>query len=101
MDKIFEVAGIPMLLVLVCFYYGMKLLITKDVSLIRGNDKPKPKDNDKYCKAAAVLILSYGGASLLMGALLFVNSYIAFAEIVVATVVLGFGWKDINSKYGA
>lgn len=100
MDKILEVIGIPLLLFAICLYYGIKLMVSNDSTLVRGKDKPKPKDEKNYCYWGGILIMAYGVASLLLGLLLLVNVYIGMAEIVIATIAFGICWKKMSSKYG-
>ena len=46
----FEQAGIPLLLFVICMYYGFKLVILQDVSAIRGKNKEPVKDEKAYAK---------------------------------------------------
>ena len=39
-------------------------------------------------------------ATLVMMFLLFWNTYIAVAEIIICTVILGILWHNMNAKYG-
>lgn len=101
MDVIFEQAGIPLLIFIVCVYYGLRLIILHDVGAIRGKDKPPVRDEVKYAVAAGKLILFLGAATLIMAILIFVNVYVALAEFVVCLLVMGFFWKRMEEKYGA
>lgn len=49
-DQILETAGIPLLLFVILIYYGMRLWFMKDISAIRGKNKPPVKDEEKLCK---------------------------------------------------
>ncbi len=99
-EKIFELAGIPALLVVICMYYGIRLIVTKDATTIRGRNQAVLKDEKAYAVEAGKLMLFFGAATLIMGILLFVNINIAVAEIIVCTVILGILWKRMNDKYG-
>lgn len=101
MEMIFERAGIPLLLFAICMYYGIRLLILKDISAIRSKDKPPVRQEERYAKAAGILILLFGGATFVMAVLIFVNLYAAFAEIAVCTVLMGIAWKRLEERYGA
>lgn len=96
----FEVAGIPLLLFAVLVYYGLRLLIKKDVSAIRGKDKPPVRDEAMYARGAGALILFLAAATLIMALLLFVNAYAALLEFVAATLVMGILWRRMDKKYG-
>lgn len=100
MNDIFEQAGIPLLITLVCIYYGLRLIILHDVSAIRSKDKPPVREQEKYAVAAGRLILFLGAAALGMAVLIFVNVYAALAEFVVCLVIMGILWKRMEEKYG-
>ncbi len=99
-EKFLELAGIPLLLFVILMYYGMRLWIMKDITAIRGKNKPPVKDEAAYAKAAGQLMVFFAVATLLMMVLLFWNLYAAVAEIVVCTVILGILWSRMNKKYG-
>ena len=46
------------------------------------------------------LLLFFGAATFLMAILVFVNVYVAVAEIVICTVILGILWKRMEDQYG-
>lgn len=96
-----EQAGIPLMLFVICMYYGMRLMILKDVSAIRGKNKDPLKDEEGYAKEGGKLILFFAAATLVMAVLVFINLYVAVAEIIVCTIILGILWKRMNEKYGA
>lgn len=56
-QTILEQAGIPLLLFVICMYYGLKLMILQDVSTIRGKNKEPVKDEKAYAKKGGALIL--------------------------------------------
>lgn len=100
-ETFLEQAGIPLLIFIVCMYYGMRLLILQDIGAIRGKDKAPVRDEKGYAVSAGKLILFFGAATFLMGILIFVNVYAAVGEIVVCTLILGILWKRMNDRYGA
>lgn len=97
----FEQAGIPLLLFVICMYYGLRLIIFQDIHLIRSKEKGPVKDEKAYARESGKLILFFGAATLVMVALIFVNVYIAVGEIIVCTLVMGVLWKRMNDKYGS
>lgn len=101
MEKILELAGIPLLLFVICMYYGIRLLVLQDAASIRGKGKPPAKDEKKYATEAGKLIIFFGAATFLMAILVCINLYAAVAEIICATLVFGILWKKMNDKYGA
>ena len=100
-QTILEQAGIPLLLFVICMYYGLKLMILQDVSIIRGKNKEPVKDEKAYAKKGGALILFFGFATLVMTFLLFVDLYVALAQIIICTIIFGVLWKKMDDKYGA
>ncbi|MBQ9327185.1 MAG: hypothetical protein IJ225_01455 [Solobacterium sp.] len=100
-DTFMAQAGIPVLLSVVGFYYAWRLLYMKDLDCIRGKDKPpvRRKIHDAYAKEAGTLILLFSCAVVVNAILLFVNIYVAFAEIVLAVIVLFARWRKMVAKY--
>ena len=43
-DTIIEQAGIPLLLLVICVYYAIRLIVLHDSQAIRGKNKPPVKD---------------------------------------------------------
>ena len=100
-ETIMSHAGIPLMLAAVGFYYAWRLLCMKDLDCIRGKDKPpvRKKVHDAYAAEAGKLILIFSCAVVVNAALLFVNIYIAFAEILAVTVYLFRAWRKMVAKY--
>lgn len=95
-----EVAGIPLLLFAVLVYYGVRLLVMKDVTVIRGKHKPPVKDTAMYVKSASSLIFFLAFATLVMAFLMFINTYAALGEFIAATLIMGILWRRMEQKYG-
>ena len=68
-DAIIEQAGIPLLLLVICVYYAIRLIVLHDSQAIRGKHKPPVKDEEAYCKAGGKLLLFFGAATFLMAIL--------------------------------
>ena len=58
-DTIIEQAGIPLLLLVICVYYAIRLIVLHDSQAIRGKHKPPVKDEEGGRKVAAVLRCGY------------------------------------------
>jgi len=101
MSYILEQAGIPLMIFVVCIYYGMRLIFLHDIGAIRSKDKPPVKEAEKYAVEAGKLILFLGAGTLGMAVLLFYNVYVALGEFIVCLLVMGFLWKKMEEKYGA
>lgn len=93
-------AGIPLFVFVACLYAGLKLLIFKDISLVRGKDRPPVKDKEEFARRGGILILFFAASTLVMMGLLFVNVYVALAQIVVCTAVFAILWKKMSDTYG-
>lgn len=99
-EMILEQAGIPLLLFVICVYYGVRLLVLKDAEAIQGKNRGPLKKPEEYAVGAGWLLLFFAGATLLMAILLFINIYAAVVQIAVCTIILGVLWKRLNDKYG-
>lgn len=100
-ETFLEMAGIPLLIFVICMYYGIRLVISKDISMIRGKGKAPVRDEKEYLEGAAKLMFFLGAAALLMAVLVFVNLYVATAEIIISTFIMGILWKRLEMKYGS
>ena len=101
MDQILQVAGIPILTAVVCVFFAIKLLVFKDTDSIRGNMNRKLKDKDLYARYAGILLLVFGVCSLIMAALLFVNTTAALIQIGISVLITALLWKKVEENYGA
>ena len=63
-DTIIEQAGIPLLLLVICVYYAIRLIVLHDSQAIRGKNKPPVKDEEAYCKAGGKLLLFFGDSGV-------------------------------------
>lgn len=100
-EKILEQAGVPIIVFVFCMYYGVRLIVFRDVEAIRGRNRGVVRDEKNYAITAGKLILFFGAAALGMAVLIFINLYAALGEIIVSTLILGILWKRMNDKYGA
>ena len=101
LEAVLEQAGIPLLVFVICIYYGFRVRVHGDLESIRGKNKPLVRDKEMYQKRAGDLILLLGAATLVMAFLLFVSVYAAFVEICISIVLFGILWKSIEERYGA
>ena len=99
-DTIIEQAGIPLLLLVLGVFYALRVFVLHDRQARGGKKKPPVKDEEAYCKAGGKLLLFFGAATFLMAILVFVNVYVAVAEIIICTVILGILWKRMEDQYG-
>lgn len=101
MEEILNQAGVPFVVAIVCVVYGIRMILTGDVSLLRSKNAGPLKDEKEYAKQGGILMIFLGLASVLMGILIFINLYVAIGEMIAAMLILGIAWKNMNSKYGA
>jgi hypothetical protein len=91
--------GIEMLVFAVCMYFGIRLVITRDISILYKEDPGKIKHPKEYTLYGGILILFFGVAALIMGIISFYNPVAAVISIVAAAVLLGVGWKYMHEKF--
>ncbi len=101
LEVILEQSGIPLLLFVLCMYYGIRMIIMQDTSIVRGKNAEALRDEKAYAKHGGILVLALGGASFIMAILMLINTYAAVAEIIICTIIIGVLWKKMNDKYGA
>ncbi len=97
-----SMAMIPILMLIILAYYGVRLLVLHDISAIRGKDQlGKLKDEERYAKEAGKLMLFLAAGSLIMTVLLYFQVIAAVVQIVVWIIVFGILWKKMDERYGA
>ena len=100
LEYILNQAGIQLLFFVVFMFYGIRFLVVKDSSCIKGKNMGPLKNEKEFAKTGGKLILFFGVGTLLMAVLIFVNIYAAVAEIIICTMIMGVLWKRMNDKYG-
>ena len=101
-ENYWSMAMIPILMLIVLAYYGVRLLVLHDISAIRGKDQTgKLKDEERYAKEAGKLMLFLAAGSLVMTVLLYFQVIAAVVQIVVWIIVFGILWKKMDERYGA
>ena len=101
-DTYWSMAMIPILMLAVLAYYGVRLLVLHDISAIRGRDQHgKVKDEKHYAAEAGKLMLFLAAGSLIMAVLLYFQVIVAVVQIVVWVIVFGILWKKMDERYGA
>ena len=100
-DQILETAGIPLLLFVILILLWNAVMVYEKISPpSEERIKPPVKDEENYAKCAGKLMFFFAVATLVMMLLLFWNTYVAVAEIIICTVILGILWHNMNAKYG-
>jgi hypothetical protein len=91
--------GIEMLAFAVCMFFGIRLIITRDVTIIKKEKPEEIKHPREYTFYAGLIIIFLGVAALVMGIVSFFNAVASFVVIIVATLIMGIMWKFMHEKY--
>ena len=91
--------GIEILAFLVCMFFGIRLIITRDVKIIKKENPESIKHPKEYTFYAGLIIIFLGISAIAMGIISFFNQVAALIVIVVAVVIMGFMWKVVHEKY--
>ena len=91
--------GIEILAFIVCLFFGIRLIVTRDVKIIKKDDPESIKHPREYTLYAGIIIIFLGVSAIAMGIVSFFNQIAALVVIVVAVVIMGFMWKIAYEKY--
>ncbi len=91
--------GIEMLVFAVCLFFGMRLIITRDVSIIKKENPEEIRHPKEYTLYAGLIILFLGVSALVMGIVSFYDAVAALIVIIVAVIAMGIMWKLMHEKY--
>ena len=102
LKEILDLTWIPILAFALSFCSGIHMLIIKRrPSYLKKKDDMRPmKDEERYAKEGGRLLIFFALGAAIMCALLFVNQWMALAEIVVFFLVFSVRWRDVEEKYG-
>ena len=98
-QAIIDQMGIELLVFAACLYFGLKLIITRDVKILKRDDPESIKHPREYALYGGLLILFLGVSALVMGIVSFFNTIAAFVVIVVAFIIMSVIWKFMHEKY--
>ena len=91
--------GIEMLAFAVCMFFGIRLIITRDVTILK-KDKPEEIRNPKeYTLYAGWIIIFLGVAALAMGVVSIFDPMMGLIVIIGAVILMALMWKVIYDKY--
>jgi CHASE2 domain-containing sensor protein len=99
--SIMEQAGLPLLSFVLCLYFGIRLMLTHDSTVIRGKNKPPVKDEKEYTRLGGILVICLGIAMFVMAVLLFISVVAALVIICLSVIAFAVLWKRMNEKYGS
>ncbi len=92
--------GIEILAFAVCMFFGIRLIITRDVKILKKENPESIKHPNEYTFYAGLIIIFLGVSAIAMGIVSFFNEVAALVVIVVAVVAMGIMWKFMYEKYG-
>ena len=91
--------GIEILAFAVCMFFGIRLIITRDVKILKKENPESIKHPNEYTFYAGLIIMFLGISAIAMGIVSFFNQIAALIVIVAAVVIMGFMWKIVYEKY--
>ncbi len=91
--------GIEILAFAVCMFFGIRLIVTRDVKILKKENPESIKHPNEYTFFAGLIIIFLGISAIAMGIVSFFNQIAALIVIVVAVVIMGFMWKIVYEKY--
>ena len=92
--------GIEILAFAVCMFFGIRLIITRDVKILKKENPESIKHPNEYTFYAGLIIIFLGVSAIAMGIVSFFNEVAALVVIVAAVVAMGIMWKFMYEKYG-
>lgn len=100
-QEFFDTSWVSLLVFVLSLVFGIRLMITKDPTIIRGKKDIKVlKNPEAYSITAAKLLFFMAGGSLVMTALLFITPLWATIESMVVLVAFLYLWHRMDKKYG-
>ena len=101
MENYLRDAFIPLMATVALLYFGLKMMILEDPTVIFGTKQKKVlKDEKKFAKEGGKLLLLLAGASLLMAVVLYWQPEAALICLLAGIVIFGILWYRMNKKYG-
>ena len=99
-QTIIEQMGIEILVFAVCLFFGIRLIITRDPSILNKKEDPANiKHPREYALYAGLVVIFMGVAAIAMGIISFFNPKFALAFIVIAIIAMGIAWKFIYENF--
>ena len=101
-NEIIDMTWIPILAFALSFCAGVHMLIIKRrPSYLKKKDDNRPmRDEEKYAKEGGKLLIFFAVGAAGMCGLLFVNMWMALAEIIVVFLVFSVRWRDVEENFG-
>ena len=100
MGNMMELMGIPLLIAVICLFYGIRMIITRDSSIIRSKDSKVPKDDKTYSLYAGILMIVFAFMTAGMALLLLVSVKAAVIEMVISVVVIVIAYNILGRHSG-
>ena len=82
-------------------FFGIRAIVTHDLTFVRSKKAPPVKDEINYAKSAGKLMLLLAVVSLLMGVFTWLwGSFAGLAVFMVGIVIFMALWVQMDKKYG-
>ena len=91
--------GIEILAFIVCMFFGIRLIVTRDVKIIKKDNPDSIKHPREYTFYAGLIIIFLGVSAIAMGIVSFFDQIAALILIIAAVVIMGFMCKFVHEKY--
>ena len=99
LETIVNQMGIEILVFAVCMFFGIRLIITRDVKILKKDNPESIKHPNEYTLYAGLIILFLGVSAIVMGIVSFFSPKIALGFIIAAVVAMGVMWKIVYEKF--
>ncbi len=99
-EEIINQMGVELIVCAASFFFGFRLIITRDVSILRKEHPETIKHPREYALYAGMILIFFGVAALIMGIVSFKSPIAALVVIIAATFIMGILWKKMHEKYG-
>ena len=99
LETIVNQMGIEILVFAVCMFFGIRLIITRDVKILKKDNPESIKHPNEYTLYAGLIILFLGVSAIIMGIVSFFSPKIALGFIIAAVVAMGVMWKIVYEKF--
>ncbi len=99
LQQVISQSIIPILIGVVFLFFAIRVLVFKDTWMMRGRNKPEPKDKEGFCKEAGMILLFSSVAAFAVAVLEVIDPFAGFTAIILWAIVMTSLWKKINDKY--
>ena len=101
LNVLWDRAGIPLIIIVICLINAYRLLVLKDSGLIRRKDLRPLKESEKepYCKRAGILLLLFAAFSLEAFGVSYLSAAGSFVVILLGVGIVFYLWNRLEEEY--